>query len=220
MLQLSLVCECRPLSGIGRLRSGIAALALSWAIGTGAYFLFVNLGHIPATERAAVGLRDPGGPIAAPDFGAALIAVGIWQAVIFIGLRGWPVNIITRRARRLVAGNALVVGLGALTYLVLREPVGWRPGAIGVAAGCVISAVLIVGMLFEGWPAVRLRPAPSPWCSSLWSPSRSTAPWPPTPTAYGGSEPAQTTGSPSPRSASSAPVPSCTSASDSAGHSA
>ena len=64
MLQLSLVCERWPLGGIGRLRSGLAALALSWAVGIGAYFLFVNLDAVPAAERAAAGLRNPGGPIA------------------------------------------------------------------------------------------------------------------------------------------------------------
>src|SRR5690349_20545448 len=73
MLQLSLVCERWPLGGTGRLRSGIAALALSWAAGTGAYFLFVNHGAVPAAERAAAGLHNPGGPLAAPDFGSALI---------------------------------------------------------------------------------------------------------------------------------------------------
>ena len=64
-----------------RLRSGIAALALSWTVGIGAYFLFVNLDAVPAAEGAAAGLRNPGGPIAAPDFGSALIAVAVWQAV-------------------------------------------------------------------------------------------------------------------------------------------
>jgi hypothetical protein len=97
MLQLSLVCERWPLGGIGRLRSGIAALAVSWAAGIGAYFLFVNLDAVPAAERAAAVLRNPGGPVAGPDFGSALIAVGLWQAVVFIALRGWPVNTITRR---------------------------------------------------------------------------------------------------------------------------
>ena len=126
MLQLSLVCERWPLGGIGRLRSGLAALALSWAAGTGAYFLFVNLDAIPAAERAAAGLRNPGGPIAGPDFGSSLIAVGVWQAVFFIALRGWPVNTISRRPHRLLAGNALVVGLGALTYLVLRDLAHWQ----------------------------------------------------------------------------------------------
>jgi hypothetical protein len=160
MLQLSLVCERWPLGGIGRLRSGIGALALSWAIGTGAYFLFVNVDAMPAAERAAAGLRNPGGPIAGPDFGSALIAVGVWQAVFFIALRGWPVNTINRRPHRLLAGNALVVGLGALTYEVLRNLAHWQPDAISAACGCIISATLIVAMLFEGWPAARLPPAP------------------------------------------------------------
>jgi len=160
MLQLSLVCERWPLSGSGRLRSGIAALALSWAAGTGAYFLFVNLDAVPAAERVAAGLRNPGGPVAAPDFGSALTAVGVCQAVLFIALRGWPVNTITRRPHRLLAGNALVIGLGALTYLLLRNLAHWQPDAISAACGCAISATLIVAMLFEGWPAARLTPAP------------------------------------------------------------
>jgi len=159
MLQLTLVCERWPLSGLARLRSGVAALALSWAAGVGAYFLFVNLETVPAGERAAVGLRNPGGPIPAPDFGAALIAVGVWQAVLFIALRGWPVNTITPRSCRLLAGNALVIGFGALTYLVLRDLAHWQAAAVSAVCGCVISAVLIVGMLFEGWPAPRLPAA-------------------------------------------------------------
>jgi hypothetical protein len=155
-LQLSLVCERWPLGGIGRLRSGLAALALSWAVGIGAYFLFVNLDDVPAAERAAVGLRNPGGPIPAADFGSALTAIGVWQAVFFIALRGWPVNTITSRPRRLLAGNALVLALGTLTYIVLRDGAHWQPAAISAVCGCVISAALIVAMLFEGWPATRL----------------------------------------------------------------
>lgn len=155
MLQLSLVCERWPLRGISRLWSGLAALALSWAIGIGAYFLFVNLDAVPVAERTATGLRNPGGPVGAADFGSALIAVGVWQAVIFIALRGWPVNVIGSSWCRLLTGNALVIGLGAGTFLVLRDLVGWQPDRIGAACGCVITAALIVGMLFDGWPAVR-----------------------------------------------------------------
>jgi hypothetical protein len=160
MLQLSLVCERWPLGSTGRLRSGIAALALSWAAGTGACLLFINVSAVPAFERAAAGLRNPGGPIAAAGFGSALIAVGVWQAVFFIALRGWPVSTITRRPYRLLAGNVLVIGLGALTYTVLRDLAHWQPDAISAACGCVISAALIVAMLFEGWPAARLPAAP------------------------------------------------------------
>ena len=159
MLQLSFPCERWPLGRIPRLWSGVAALALSWAIGVGAYFLFVNLDALPAAERAAAGLRDPGGPVPAPDFGSALIVVGVWQAVFFIALRGWPVNGITRRPLRLIVGNVLVIAPGALTYLLLRDIAHWQPDAISAACGCVIAAVLVAGMLFEGWPATRLPPA-------------------------------------------------------------
>jgi hypothetical protein len=158
-LQLSLVCERWPLASLGRLRSGIAALALSWGLAIAAYFLLVDVDAVPAAERTAAGLRNPGGPIAAPEFGSALIAVGVWQAVVFIGLRGWPVNRLRQRWGRLVCGNALVIGAGVLTYLVLRDLAGWQPSAIGAVGGCVISAVLIVAMLFEGWPGSRLPAA-------------------------------------------------------------
>jgi hypothetical protein len=50
-------------------------LALSWAAGIGAKFLLVNRDAVPAAERAAAGLRNPGGPIAAADFGSALALV-------------------------------------------------------------------------------------------------------------------------------------------------
>ena len=161
MLQLSLVCERWPLGGIGRIKSGIAALVLSWAIGAGAYFLLASLSYLPAPPRATAGLHNPGGPVATPDFGAALIAVGVWQAVFFIAWHGWPVSTITRRPLRLLAGNGLVIGLGTLTYLTLRDLAHWAPDAISAVCGCIIGAVLVVAMLFDGWPAALLRPGPS-----------------------------------------------------------
>src|SRR5438270_469951 len=86
MLQLSLVCERWPLNGFSPLKSGVAGLALSWAVGVGAYFLFVNVGFVPAAVRAAAGLHNPGGPVSALDFGIALIVVGVWQTVFFVVL--------------------------------------------------------------------------------------------------------------------------------------
>ena len=65
------------------------------------------------------------------------------------------------RGCRLLAGNRLVIGLGTLTYLILRDLAHWAPDAISAACGCVIGAVLVVAMLFDGWPAARLRPGPS-----------------------------------------------------------
>jgi hypothetical protein len=79
--------------------------------------------------------------------------------VFFIALRGWPINTITRRPGRLLVGNALVLGLGTLTYIAFRNLAHWQPDGISAACGCIISAALIVAMLFEGWPAARLPPA-------------------------------------------------------------
>jgi hypothetical protein len=106
-----------------------------------------------------VGLRNPGGPVPVADFGTALIAVGVWQTILFIALRGWPVNTIAGQGRRRLAGNAVVIGLGAATYAVLRDAAGLSPGTIGAVCGCVISGALMVAMLFEGWPAALLGPA-------------------------------------------------------------
>ena len=157
-------CSCRWSASAGRWpgSGGSAPASPPWLCpgrsAIGAYFLFVNVSAVPAAERAAAGLRNPGGPIAAPDFGSALIAVGVWQAVFFIALRGWPVNAIARRGRRLLAGNALVLGLGALTYLVLRDLAHWRPARSARSADASSAPSLIVAMLFEGWPAARLSP--------------------------------------------------------------
>jgi hypothetical protein len=157
MLQLSLVCERWPFDRFSLLKSGVAGLALSWAVGVGAYFLFVNVDFVPPAVRAAAGLHNPGGPVSALDFGIALIVVGVWQTVFFVLLRGWPVNLVGRRPLRLLAGNALVIGGGAATYLVLRDLADLSPQAIGAACGCVISAGLVVGLIFEGWPGALLH---------------------------------------------------------------
>jgi hypothetical protein len=75
-------------------------------------------------------------------------------------MAGWPVSGLAQRSQRLLGGNAIVLGGGVLTYLALRDLARWQRTAIGAVCGCVITAVLVVAMLFEGWPASRLAPAP------------------------------------------------------------
>lgn len=157
MLQLVLVCERWPLNRLKRLWSGLAALVLSWGIGVGAYFLFVNVSYLPAIERVPAGIHNPGGPVDRVDFGAALVAVGVWQTIIFIGLRGWPINRITKRSLRLLVGNAAVIILGGGTYAVLRDGAGLAPPLIGAICGCVLAGVLVAAMLFESWPGALLK---------------------------------------------------------------
>jgi hypothetical protein len=160
MLQLTLVCEGWPLRRLGRIWSGVAALVASWGIAVAAFFLAVNTDSVPPAVRADVGLRNPGGPFSAGDFGGLLIAIGVWQALIYIGLRGWPFAGLKSRAERLIAGNVVVLGLGILTYLALRDLAGWRPAMCAAVCGCAIAAVLVVAMLFEGWPGTILPKLP------------------------------------------------------------
>ena len=159
VLQLSLVSEGWPLRRLGRFRSGLTALALSWLAAVIAYRLLVNIDAMPAAVRAASGLRNPGGPVDAAEFGSWLLVVGVWQSLFFIALRGWPFNEVERRSLRLLSGNAVVIGAGWLSYLALRELARWQPETISAVGGCVIAATLIVAILFEGWPASLLTPA-------------------------------------------------------------
>jgi len=147
MLELTLVSAGWPLRRLSRIRSGVVALVVAWAIAVLNYMLIVNTDSVPAAVRAVTGLRNPGEPVAAGDFGTALIAVGVWQALFFIGLRGWPYASISPRWLRILIGNVAVIGLGTLTYLVLRNLVHWQLGDIGAVCGCLIAAVLIVAML-------------------------------------------------------------------------
>jgi hypothetical protein len=160
MLQLTLVSEGWPLRRLGRIWSGVAALVVSWAVAVAAYLLAVNTDSAPAAARADAGLRNTGGPVSAADFGGMLIAIGVWQSVFFIGLRGWPFAGIPSRAGRLLAGNVAVIALGLATYFGLRDLADWSPGLTDAVCGCVISAVLLVAMLFEGWPGTILPPLP------------------------------------------------------------
>ncbi|HKN54850.1 MAG TPA: hypothetical protein VJX66_20285 [Amycolatopsis sp.] len=134
MLQLTLVCERWPLDGFGRIRSGIAALLLCWVAGVAGYLLAARV---------------------LEEYGAWLTAVGVWQMIFYVALRGWPFTRIGARAVRLVSANAAVVACGWGTYAIGRLA-GWAPGRITAVCGAGIAAVLVVSMLFEAWPAIRL----------------------------------------------------------------
>jgi hypothetical protein len=140
MLQLTLVCEGWPLRGrLGRTAAGLAALAASWAVAL--------LVQVLVLDRVLPG----------PRLGTVLTLIGAWQVGVFVLWRGWPVARSSRRAVRLVTGNVLVLGGAAGTYAATR---GLEPAAVSAAAGCVVAAGLVYGMLFEGFLRDRL-PAPA-----------------------------------------------------------
>jgi hypothetical protein len=139
MLQLTLVCEGWPLRGrLGRTAAGLAALTVAWVV------------------AVAVDELVPGRLLAGPDLGALLTLIGAAQVGVYVLWRGWPAARSGRRAVRLVAGNALVLGGAGLAYGLTR---GVDPGAVSAAAGCVVAAGLLYGMLFEGFLRDRLPAA-------------------------------------------------------------
>jgi hypothetical protein len=153
MLQLTLVSEGWPLRRFPRVPSGVAALALAWAVALAAYLLLVDVQPPPGQ-----GLHARSGPVSGAAFGAWLVSVGAWQVAIYVVLHGWPLAEIRRRPLRLLAGNAVVIGGGWLTYLALRDLADWEPATNSAVGGTAIAAALLIGMLFEGWPATKLPP--------------------------------------------------------------
>ncbi|GII53363.1 hypothetical protein Pth03_17520 [Planotetraspora thailandica] len=163
MLQLTMVSEGWPLRGLGRVRSGVAALLVSWVVAVAAYLILLDVHDEPVALPG--GLRDLAGPVAPGAYGAWLTAVGVWQLVFFMALRGWPFSAIRRRGPRLLTGNAVVLACGWATYLVMRHGLGWPSERVFAVSGCAVAALLVVAMLFEAWPWIRLlSPLPGRTC--------------------------------------------------------
>lgn len=148
ILQFTLVWERWPLRGLGRIRSGLAAIALAWLLGLAAWLL--------GTHALA---------IAADHYGAWLVSIGLWQVICYIALRGWPFVRIQRRAVRLLVGNVGVIGVGWLTYLVCVRAIGLSSITTIAVTGTGVGSFLLIAMLFEAWPAVRFFERPGPGMS-------------------------------------------------------
>ncbi|WP_127502143.1 hypothetical protein [Actinoplanes solisilvae] len=139
MLQLTLVNEGRLVRWLPRIPAGITALVLCWAIGAGLYLWLVRDHVVPGAA-----------------YGAWLTVLGVWQVVPFVALRGWPFSLVrTTWLRHFISNIALVAGT-VVTYVAARQV--FEPARISALGGCLIAAVLIVGMLLESWPLDRFPP--------------------------------------------------------------
>ena len=143
ILQLTLVGECWPLRSLRRIPSGLVALALCWLIGFAAYSGLVRSGVV--TGEA---------------FASWFAALGVWQMVWYVALRGWPFARIARRDVRLPTAHLSVIACGWLSYLFAGHVLGWPPARIAEVSGSAIAAVLVIAMLFEAWPGIRLSEVP------------------------------------------------------------
>ena len=151
MLQLTLVCEGWPLRRLPPVPAGMLALAVSWLAALGLYAALAEV-----RPGAGSGLAPRTGPIPAADLGALLVLIGAWQVWFYVVWRGRPFSRIDDRGLRLAVANAVVIGGGALTYLLAHEVGGVDPADIAAAAGAFVAAGLLLGMLFEDWLQDRL----------------------------------------------------------------
>jgi hypothetical protein len=143
ILQLTLVGECWPLRSLNRIPSGFAALVLCWAIGYIVYSGLVSTGIV-----------------AGESYASWFAALGMWQMVWYVALRGWPFARIRQQATRLLTAHLCVIACASVTYLFAVSVLGWETGRIAEVSGSAIGAILVVAMLFEAWPAIRLAEVP------------------------------------------------------------
>jgi hypothetical protein len=146
MLQLTLACERWPFRRFNRTLSGLLALVVSAVVAV------VSTWTVVAVTEPVAGASVRPGLMGGADFGAMIVTIAVWQTVVFVVLRGWPLNLIEARVPRLLANNATVIAGGLLTYWVLSSGSGLEAETINSVCGCVIAGGLLVGMLFEGWP--------------------------------------------------------------------
>lgn len=158
-LQLTFVNERWPLARLDGRVAGALVLIAAWAIALIVYFLIVNWDIVPAAARHAIGLGNPGGPESGLVLLGWLACVTAWQVLFYIALRAWPTIHIKQPAARIIAANALAIGGGWLTWLLLYHGFGWTTPTIAATAASVAAAAVISEILFDNWPAAALRPS-------------------------------------------------------------
>jgi hypothetical protein len=92
-----------------------------------------------------------GPPLTGAQFGAVLTAIGLWQVIFYVAFRGWPFAGLTNRALRLAAANITTTAAGISTYLILHAAIALGPPIASAVAGSALTAVLVCGMLFDGF---------------------------------------------------------------------
>jgi hypothetical protein len=162
MIQLTFVCDRRPLRRLGTPGAGIAAVVVSWIVGLVAYELLANWNAVvPPPVQQVLGLNNPGGPVSAFNLLGWTLCVAVWSVLLFIPLKGRALRRIGSVPARLVIGNLSTIALGWGTFLLLSGPIGLTVPEIAAACGTVIAASLVAALILEGWPARLVRSAPA-----------------------------------------------------------
>ena len=158
MLQLTFVCDRWPFDRMKPIPAGLCAFVLCWAVGLLVYFTVINWNAIPAPARAAIGLRNPGGPVDALEFIGWLVCLVPYQLIFFQLLDGWPFRGYESKLTRLVTSNVFVIGAGWLTFLFLHDLLRWSVPAIAGALGMTAIGVNFTSVAFEDYPFHHEKP--------------------------------------------------------------
>lgn len=156
-LQITFVSEQWPLHGIKGPVNGFVLVALSWVIALVVYLLVGNWDIAPAPVREAIGLHNPGGPVSGLELLGWLAIVTAFQVLFYIGLGGWPTNLLRRRAPRILAANLFVIAAGWATWALLAHGLGLPTPVIAAIGASVAAAAVLSAILFDSWPASVVR---------------------------------------------------------------
>jgi hypothetical protein len=145
IMQLTFVCERWPFQRLDSTVGGLLALVSAWAAALLLFSMLVGF-HPPSNS----GLKPQSGPLAPAELGALLVLTGLWQVWFYIAWDGWPFTRVANTGARVLAGNAVVVGAGLITYL-LANAAGLSAVNMIAVAGSFIAAALLLGLLLDGW---------------------------------------------------------------------
>ena len=159
MAQLTLINERKPFDRLGRIWSGVAALATCWVVALVGYALVANWNAVPAPGRTLLSLRNPDGPVFALDIIGWLVCIVVWQVTFGLVLGGKPFSGIKATGTRLFVANVTVIGGGWLTYLLMHDLFKWSIPVIGGVGGSLVAGVVIAALVFEAWPFRSESPA-------------------------------------------------------------
>lgn len=148
-LQLTFVTGKMPFHKLPPVAAGFAMLITVWALGLAQYFFLLNWAEGPGLPPAPpiAGF----GPIHALDWPAMLLGMLMLQMVFFLLLKGFPFNGIRSAGARFLVVNVFTIGGGLLLHWLLRIA-GLNDGQISALAGTLTAAVIVIEILFDGWP--------------------------------------------------------------------
>jgi hypothetical protein len=158
-LQFTFVTERWPFAAVKGPAGGFLVVGASWVVGVVAYLLVVNWDFVPQPVRDAIGLKNPGGPVNGLELLGWLAIITAFQVFFYIGLGGWPTNLIRNTGARILAANVFVIGGGWATWWLLANILNWQTPTIAALGASVTAAAVLSSLLFDNWPSAKVRSA-------------------------------------------------------------